>query len=230
MSYFQATTHKPHSALIAYRPVAGLGKARELLHRDSLCPHSTRSCKLQQQVYPRLVLVSSCYKKLGPVYALSGKENPEVMNDPFSMESLNKAMAEAKKQRPIKDLLMEQIAKLRGQGPGGNGGNRNRYGGGGGSDGSDDESFKESFYELIQILLATVAFIFLYIHIIRGEELYRLARDYTRYLVTDQLILNPRGGNIPRSFFIVWRNFAGAICAPMPRNLRVLLLQGCVDL
>jgi hypothetical protein len=82
---------------------------------------------------------------------------------PFSMESLNKAMAEAKKQRPIKDLLMEQIAKLRGQGSGGNGGNKNRYGGGGGSDGSDDESFKESFYELVQILLATVAFIFLVI-------------------------------------------------------------------
>jgi hypothetical protein len=64
---------------------------------------------------------------------------------PFSMESLNKAMAEAKKQRPIKDLLMEQIAKLRG------------------SDGPDDESFKESIYELVQILLATVAFIFLVI-------------------------------------------------------------------
>jgi hypothetical protein len=86
---------------------------------------------------------------------------------PFSMESLNKAMAEAKKQRSIKDLLMEQIAKLRGQGPGGNGGNKNRYGGGGGSDGPDDESFKESFYELIQILLATVAFIFVVISLLR---------------------------------------------------------------
>jgi hypothetical protein len=84
---------------------------------------------------------------------------------PFSMESLNKAMAEAKKQRPIKDLLMEQIAKLGGQGSGGNGGNKNRYGGGGGSDGPD-ESFKESFYELIQILLATVAFIFVVISLL----------------------------------------------------------------
>jgi hypothetical protein len=83
------------------------------------------------------------------------------------MESLNKAMAEAKKQRSIKDLLMEQIAKLRGQGSGGNGGNKNRYGGGGGSDGPDDESFKESFYELIQILLATVAFIFVVISLLR---------------------------------------------------------------
>lgn len=82
------------------------------------------------------------------------------------MESLNKAMAEAKRPKPIKDLLMEQIAKLRGHGPGGNGGNKNRYGGGGGSDGQDDESFKESFYELIQILLATFAFILLVISLL----------------------------------------------------------------
>jgi hypothetical protein len=76
MSYFQATMHKPHGMLTAYRPVAGLGRTHELLGRHTLCPHSTRSCKLQQQLYPRLVLVSACHKRLGPVYASSGKENP----------------------------------------------------------------------------------------------------------------------------------------------------------
>jgi hypothetical protein len=81
MSYLQATIHKPHSALIPYRPLAGLGKARELLQRHSLCPHSTLSFKLQEQVYPRLILVSVCHRKLGPLYALSGKENPEIIND-----------------------------------------------------------------------------------------------------------------------------------------------------
>ncbi|CAL5031277.1 unnamed protein product [Urochloa decumbens] len=184
MSYFQATMNKPHSALTAYRPVAGLGRTRELLGRHSICPHSTSSCKLQQQLYPRL-LVSACYKRLGPVYASSGKENPKPVNDPFSMESLNKAMAQAKRPRSLQDLMREQMAQLRGQGSGGNGGNKNRYGGsGGGSDGPEDESFKDSLYEMIQILIATIAFILVYIHIIRGEELYRLARDYTRYLVT----------------------------------------------
>jgi hypothetical protein len=79
---------------------------------------------------------------------------------PFSMESLNKAMAEAKRPRSIQDVLMEQMAKIGGLGSGGNGGNKNRYGrGGGGSDGPEDESFKESLYEMIQILIATVAFI-----------------------------------------------------------------------
>ena len=76
------------------------------------------------------------------------------------MESLNKAMAEAKRPRSIQDVLMDQMAKIRGLGSGGNGGNKNRYGRGGGrSDGPEDESFKQSLYEMLQILIATVAFI-----------------------------------------------------------------------
>ncbi|XP_066348183.1 uncharacterized protein [Miscanthus floridulus] len=206
MSYFQATIHKPHSTLTVHKPVAGLGRARELLHQHSLCPHSTRSFKLQEQVYPRLFLVSACHKRLGPVYASSGKENPKITNDPFSMESLNKAMAEAKRPRSIQDVLMDQMAKIRGLGSGGNGGNKNRYGrGGGGSDGPEDESFKQSLYEMLQILIATVAFILVYIHIIRGEELYRLARDYTRYMVTGK-----RTARLKRAM-LNWRDFSESI-------------------
>jgi hypothetical protein len=88
MSYFQATIHKPHSVLIANRPVAGLGMTHELLHRDSLCPHSTLSFKLQEQVYPRLIPVSARHKKLGPLCALGGKENPEIINDVSSFVTL----------------------------------------------------------------------------------------------------------------------------------------------
>ncbi|RCV34315.1 hypothetical protein SEVIR_7G158100v4 [Setaria viridis] len=206
MSYYQATMNKPHSTLTAYRPVAGLGRTHELLGRHSMCLHSTRSCKLQQKLYPRLVLVSACHKRLGPVYASSGKENSQLVNDPFSMESLNKAMAQAKRPRSLQDLLREQMAKLRGQGSGGNGGNKNRYGGsGGGSDGPEDESFKDSLYEMIQILIATIAFIIVYIHIIRGEELYRLARDYTRYLVTGK-----RTARLKRAM-LNWREFSESI-------------------
>lgn len=79
---------------------------------------------------------------------------------PFSMESLNKAMDGAKKQQSIQGFLMEQMAKITGQGSGGNGGNNNRYGGsGGGPDGPDDESFTDSLYEVVQVVLATVAFV-----------------------------------------------------------------------
>jgi hypothetical protein len=81
MSYFQATMNKPHGMLTAYRPVAGLGRTHKLLGRQSMCLNSTRSCKPQQKLYPRLVLVSACHKRLGPVYATSGKENSELVND-----------------------------------------------------------------------------------------------------------------------------------------------------
>jgi len=122
------------------------------------------------------------------------------------MESLNKAMDGAKKQWSIQGLLMEQMAKITGQGSGGNGGNNGRYGGsGGGSDGPEDESFADSLYEMVQILLATVAFVLTYIHIIRGEELYRLARDYSRYLVTGK-----RTSRLKRAM-LNWRDFSDSI-------------------
>ena len=40
------------------------------------------------------------------------------------MESLNKAMAQAKRPKSLQNLLREQMDKIRGQGSGGNGGNK----------------------------------------------------------------------------------------------------------
>ncbi|XP_047068987.1 uncharacterized protein LOC124677029 [Lolium rigidum] len=203
MSYCQATVYKPHDGLTLDSPL-GLGRTCKLLPLHSACQRSSSSCKLQEKLYPRL-LVAACHKRLGPVYASSGKENIGSANDQFSMESLNKAMDGAKKQWSIQGLLMEQLSKITGQGSGGNGGNNNRYGGSGGSDGSDDESFTDSLYEMVQVLLATVAFVLTYIHIIRGEELYRLARDYTKYLVTGK-----RTSRLKRAM-LSWREFSDGI-------------------
>lgn len=200
MSYFQATTCKPQSGLILNRPIAGLGSTSQY----PLCSNALGFQKLQQKVCPRLVLIaasSASHKRLTTVCALSGKRNLGDADDPF-MESLKKAMADAQKPRSIQDLLKEQVAKLREQASGGGGGNGNRRGGSGGSGGSEDESFKETLDELVQVILATIAFILVYIHIIRGEELYRLARDYTRYLVTGK-----RTARLKRSMQ-KWRNFS----------------------
>jgi hypothetical protein len=77
------------------------------------------------------------------------------------MDDLNKALADAKKPRPIQDVLKEKLTMLREQASGGGGGagNGNRRGGNGGSGGPEDESFKESLDEIVQVILATVAFI-----------------------------------------------------------------------
>uniref|UniRef100_A0A0D9W6M6 Uncharacterized protein n=1 Tax=Leersia perrieri TaxID=77586 RepID=A0A0D9W6M6_9ORYZ len=199
MSYFQATTYKPHNGILVDKVAVGFGSTCKLLRRQAVCSHSTRSSKLQEQVYPRLLLVAACHKRIGPVYASSGKENSDRVNDPFSMESLNKAIAGTKRQWSIQDMLADQISKIRGSGSGGNGGNKNRYGGSDG--GAEDESLTESLYEVVQVLLATIAFILMYIHIIRGEEIYRLARDYTRYLVTGK-----RTSRLKRAM-LNWNNF-----------------------
>ncbi|KAF7089911.1 hypothetical protein CFC21_092763 [Triticum aestivum] len=203
MSYFQATTCKPHTGLIVDRPITGLGKTCRLLPvpQYSLRPRPLGFRKLDKHIYPRLVLVAASHPRLTPVCASSGKGNPEIDNDPF-MDHLKKAMADAKKPRPIQDVLKEKFTKLREQASGGGGGNGNRRGGNGGSGGPEDESFKESLDEVVQVILATVAFILVYIHIIRGEELYRLARDYTRYLVTGK-----RTARLKRSMQ-QWRSFS----------------------
>ncbi|KAF2934698.1 hypothetical protein DAI22_04g181400 [Oryza sativa Japonica Group] len=125
MSYFQATTYKPHNGIIVDKVAIGLGSTCKLLHERAKCSYSNRFIKLQEQVYPRLLLVAACHNRIGPVYASSGKGNSERVND--------------------------------------------------------------------------------YIHIIRGEELYRLARDYTRYLVTGK-----RTSRLKRAM-LNWHNFCEGI-------------------
>jgi hypothetical protein len=83
MSYCQATVYKPHGGLTLDSPL-GLGRMCKLLPLHSACQRSSRSCKLQEKVYPRF-LVAACHKRLGPVYASSGKENLGSANDVSSL-------------------------------------------------------------------------------------------------------------------------------------------------
>ncbi len=120
---------------------------------------------------------------------LAGGKGMMENNDEISpWKSLEKAVEKFKGQS-IEDVLRQQINKgeyFEGGGsgakpPGGGGG-----GGGGGSPdgpgGSEDESFAEMFDENLQMIFATLGFIFLYIYILTGEEITKLARDYIKYL------------------------------------------------
>ncbi|KAK8515702.1 hypothetical protein V6N13_139329 [Hibiscus sabdariffa] len=118
---------------------------------------------------------------------LGGEDKPAGDNEVSPWSAIEKAMGNFGKQQSIEDVLRQQMEKQEfayegsGKNPPGNGGG----GGGGGGDGfggSEDESLSGIFDETLQVVLATIGFIFLYVYIITGEELARLAKDYLKYL------------------------------------------------
>jgi hypothetical protein len=81
MSCFQTTTCKPHNGLIVNRPISGLGSTSQYpLRSNVLGLH-----KLQQKVYPRLVLIAASHKRHTPVCASSGKGNSGTSDDVSSL-------------------------------------------------------------------------------------------------------------------------------------------------
>lgn len=137
---------------------------------------------------PRLPVLS--YRRLVPLGLFGGgKGKSESENEGSAWKSLEKAMGSFRKDPSIEDVLRQQIDKQdfyddggSGKGPTGGAGGSGGSGSGGGFGGTDDEGFAGIMEETLQVVLATLGFIFLYIYIISGEELFRLAKDYMKYL------------------------------------------------
>ncbi|KAK0607974.1 hypothetical protein LWI29_023438 [Acer saccharum] len=119
--------------------------------------------------------------KRTPLCLMGGKDRAE--DEGAAWKSFGKAMEKFSKGQSIEDVLRQQVENKEYH-VGGNGGkNPPRGRGGGGRDGSGGSSEDEGVMnETMQVILATIGFIFLYIYIIRGEELTRLGKDYIRYL------------------------------------------------
>ncbi|KAF5742757.1 glycine-rich family protein [Tripterygium wilfordii] len=116
---------------------------------------------------------------------LSGKDKSEGENQGSPSNALDKAMGSFKG-KSVEDVLRQQIEKQEFYDDGGSGKipPRGRRGGGdgNGSEGSGDEGLAGVVDETLQVILATLGFIFLYIYIITGEELTRLGKDYIKYI------------------------------------------------
>ncbi|XP_010524172.1 PREDICTED: uncharacterized protein LOC104802322 [Tarenaya hassleriana] len=122
------------------------------------------------------------------VCLLGGKDKSDGSDEISPWKAIEKAMGK----KSIEDMLREQMQKKEyydggsSNNPprGGGGGGGGSDGGGEGSEGSgeEDEGIAGIVDETVQVVLATLGFIFLYVYIISGEELFRLGRDYIKHL------------------------------------------------
>lgn len=142
------------------------------------------SLKLNATTYNHGLPALKCRQKNTVVCLLGGKDKSDDKGAPW--QDFSKAMGNLGKGQSIEDVLRQQIQKQEfydgdgGKSPPRRGGGG---GGGGGSGESGDEGVSGIIDETVQVVLATIGFIVLYIYIIAGEELTKLGKDFIKYLL-----------------------------------------------
>ncbi|PKU70164.1 uncharacterized protein LOC110095555 [Dendrobium catenatum] len=150
------------------------------LHVATSCISPTQTFKHHKM--PSIVHSFPKRKACAPICLFGGQGNSRGENKSFSWDSLKDALKGLRKEKTIQEMLRDQMRKGEFGGDSGDGNPPGR-GGGGGSDGTEDEGFAGVLDETLQVVLATIAFLFVYMNIIKGAELTKLARDYIKYLL-----------------------------------------------
>ncbi|KAK6124091.1 hypothetical protein DH2020_042176 [Rehmannia glutinosa] len=174
---------------LACSPSAFPAKAFQL-NTASICP-STYLGTVFPKSSLKLASATSRYQQAAIVCLFGGKGKSETENEASPWKSLEKAVGNFKKEQSIEDVLKQQIQKQEYYDDGGSGGKRPGGGGGGDGDGfgeaeDEGEGLSGIWDEIVQVVMATVGFIFLYIYIIEGEEITVIARDFLRFLFKRQ--------------------------------------------
>ncbi|XP_059658256.1 uncharacterized protein LOC132304539 [Cornus florida] len=148
--------------------------------RFTTCPSTCQFPRLSNMSL-KLTTSASSYQRHTPVCLYGGKEKSEKGNEASPWKALEKVMGSFKKEpSSVEDLLRQQIEKQEYFDDGGSGGSGS--GGGGGFGGSEDEGADGIWNEVLQVILATVGFIFLYILIIDGEDIIRISLDFIKFI------------------------------------------------
>ncbi|KAG6531217.1 uncharacterized protein LOC122049048 isoform X2 [Zingiber officinale] len=140
----------------------------------------------RQKVYPSLVHYARKSERCARVCASGRSGNSTGGDEPFSWESLKKVFGSFRRELTVQDMLRQQERQKQFYGDGDDGiSGRGGGGGGGGGDGSngpDDEGFAGKFDEFVQVFLAILGIVLLYIFLLNGEDLTRLIKDFIKYL------------------------------------------------
>ncbi|KAI3456026.1 hypothetical protein Pfo_012689 [Paulownia fortunei] len=157
------------------------------LNKASTCPSTYLGTKFPK-ISLKLTSATSRYQQAATVCLFGGEGKSENGNEASPWKALEKAMGNFKKDRSIEDVLKQQIQKQEYYDDGGSGGKR-PGGGGGDGDGygeAEDEGLSGMWDEFVQVILATLGFVFLYVYIIEGEEITVLAKDFMKFLFRRQ--------------------------------------------
>ncbi|KAM0940115.1 hypothetical protein DsansV1_C19g0160501 [Dioscorea sansibarensis] len=141
------------------------------------------SKSLLYKAFPRLVHTAPNHRRY-TVQVMHGERYSEGGHEEQPREDLFTVQPQEKRKiQTVEDLLREQIEKQEFY-RGGDAGNNEppKHGGGGGFGDWYNSNFPEFRDESIQVILATVGFVFLYLCIVRGYELTQLSLDFIRYL------------------------------------------------
>lgn len=145
-------------------------------------PRISLSTNVNASRHQQCVPVSK-YQQSMPVCLFGGKGKTGGENGGSPWNAFQNILGRFKG-KSVEDVLRQQIEKKEFYDDGGKGKKPPSGGGGGNSgDGSgEDEGLGEIIDETVQVILATMGFIFMYVYIISGEEMARLAKDYIKYL------------------------------------------------
>ncbi|CAO2831087.1 unnamed protein product [Amaranthus hypochondriacus] len=159
------------------------------LHSLPLFPATTVFCPPLKCPGPMKVTSNTFkWKQSLPVCSSGGQARAGNGNQEPLWKSFGKAFENFGKKSSVEDVLKRQIEKREyydegGIPPGGKGGGGSGGSGGfGGLGGSEEEGFSGVLDETIQVVMATLGFIFLYFYIINGAEMTLLAKDFIKYI------------------------------------------------
>ncbi|XP_078433105.1 uncharacterized protein LOC144704533 [Wolffia australiana] len=175
MSYLQVS---PCWAYAGEGPL--LSSSSQPSHLRASSAYANPLIRLQAQNRLPRQIYSSLRRHRSPLCLFGDRGKPKNDDEESPWKALEKAMGGLKKETSLQDVLRRQMQEQ--ELGGGFGGPPDDGGSGDGSGGSEEEDFAAIVDEIIQVVLATLGFIFVYIYMIRGEEMFRLAKDYVKYL------------------------------------------------